>query len=528
MNLKRSMTLAACLGLSAALTVSAFASTSHFEDSSAQDDWDAWTKEWETVSADYTKVSIAPGRDETELNFAWQSKVEEGKDATPVVLLGTDENSLTEYTGKTTDVDAEYTGSDAYVSNKVTVTGLEPDTTYYYAVERNGEPSDVQTITTGNPSDFKFMFVGDPQIGASKGQPQGDGELAEESGVDNTAARNDAYAWDRTLDIATAQDPDIDFIVSAGDQVNHTGSAKEEEYAGFLNASALANLPIATTIGNHDSLNDDYANHFNAPNMTENGTTAAGGDYYYSYGNVLFIVLNTNNYNVAEHEETIKGAADSDSDAQWRIACLHQDIYGSGLDHSETDGMILRTQLTPVFDNYDIDVVLQGHDHTYSRTKLLTSDGEDHDSYEFRLNADGTDYDWDHAHDTTTDQMIAFAEETEEGQTENAEAESEFQSKLDAFRADNNCYTIEDTNSSEVTDPAGILYMTANSASGSKYYELLPTQQDYVAYRSQNWLPSYSVIEIKGDTFTINTYQVNDDGTTEQIDDTFTITKTAR
>ena len=118
MNLKRSMTLAACLGLSAALTVPAFASTSHFEDSSAQEDWDAWTKEWETVSADYTKVSIAPGRDETELNFAWQSKVEEGKDATPVVLLGTDENSLTEYTGKTTDVDAEYTGSDDDYSKK--------------------------------------------------------------------------------------------------------------------------------------------------------------------------------------------------------------------------------------------------------------------------------------------------------------------------------------------------------------------------------------------------------------------------
>ena len=36
--------------------------------------------------------------------------------------------------------------------------------------------------------------------------------------------------------------------------------------------------------------------------------------------------------------------------------------------------------------------------------------------------------------------------------------------------------------------------MTANSASGSKYYELTNTQQDYIEVRSQNWLPSYSVI----------------------------------
>ena len=43
----------------------------------------------------------------------------------------------------------------------------------------------------------------------------------------------------------------------------------------------------------------------------------------------------------------------------WRIVTIHQDIYGSGLDHSDTDGMILRTQLTPVFDANDIDVVLQ-------------------------------------------------------------------------------------------------------------------------------------------------------------------------
>ena len=46
-----------------------------------------------------------------------------------------------------------------------------------------------------------------------------------------------------------------------------------------------------------------------------------------------------------------------------------------------------------------IDVVLQGHDHTYSRSKLLYGDGQTHGAYEFQLNADGSDYDWDHAYD---------------------------------------------------------------------------------------------------------------------------------
>ena len=69
--------------------------------------------------------------------------------------------------------------------------------------------------------------------------------------------------------------------------------------------------------------------------------------------------------------------------------------------------------------------------------------------------------------------------------------------------------------------------MTANSASGSKYYELTATQQDYIAARSQNWLPSYSVITMDADSFQIDTYQITDDGSVEQIDETFTIEKTA-
>ena len=56
---------------------------------------------------------------------------------------------------------------------------------------------------------------------------------------------------------------------------------------------------------------------------------------------------------------------------KWKVVMFHQDIYGSGYDHSDSDGMVLRTQLTPLMDKYDIDVVLQGHDHTYSRSKLL-------------------------------------------------------------------------------------------------------------------------------------------------------------
>ena len=432
--------------------------------------------------------------------------------------FGTDRSNLAVFEGTSAAVDSSLTDGEAYSYNHVTVTGLQPNTTYYYTVEKSGTETEVQTYTTGDFESAQILYVGDPQIGASKGQPQNGEELVADSGAANTAARNDGFAWDRTLDIATAQNPGLDFVISAGDQVNKTGQAKEEEYAGYLAPDALASLPVATTIGNHDSLNPDYQYHFYTPNQTGYGETEAGGDYYYSYGSGLFIVLNTNNYNVAEHEQAIQEAVASDPDAAFRIVTIHQDIYGSGLDHSDTDGMILRTQLTPIFDEYDIDVVLQGHDHTYSRTKLLYGDGQTHGTYEFRLNADGSDYDWDNAYNTQTDEQIPLY--PEEGDTAG-------QAAHDAFQADNNCYTIEDVQGNTVTNPQGILYMTANSASGSKFYELISSQQDYVAARSQNWLPSYSVINLTADSFSIDTYQITDNGTVEKIDDTFTIRKTA-
>ncbi|WP_294498472.1 metallophosphoesterase family protein [uncultured Gemmiger sp.] len=490
----------------------------HYNDSSVTGtDWDAWTAEWDSVATDFTKVSLTPGADETELNFAWYSKAADGA-ATPVVHFGTDKENLQEFTGESGDVDTELTGGEAYQYNHVTVTGLTENTTYYYTVEKSGVETEPVEYKTGSFSDLTLLYVGDPQIGASSGKPQGGEELANDSGAANTAARNDGYGWNRTLELAMEQNPDVNFVISAGDQINKTGQPKEEEYAAYLNPEVLASLPVATTIGNHDSLNPDYGYHFYNPNQTGNGMTQAGGDYYYTYGPALFIVLNTNNYNAAEHQQTIEEAIQAYPDTTWRIVTIHQDIYGSGLDHSDTDGMILRTQLTPIFDANDIDVVLQGHDHTYSRSKILYGDGQTHGTYQFQLDETGMDYDWDHAYNTQTGEQIPLY--PEDGDTEGA-------ALRDAFQQDNKCYVLEDVEGNSITNPQGILYMTANSASGSKFYELLATQQDYIAVRSQNWLPSYSVLHITDDTFSIDTYQITDDGQVEPIDQTFTITKTA-
>lgn len=450
------------------LSMDVFAATEHWNDASASATaWDSWKTNWSTFSSDFEHVSLTPGADETKLNYAWYSKKQE----TPAVRISKNADMSVPAEFKGTQTAITLTGLTDYFSNKVTVSGLEENTEYYYQIYQDGAWQSVKIYKTNSFSNFSFLYVGDPQIGASTGQTSSETDTMSEADA-NLAARNDAYNWTNVLFNALSAHSNVSFIVSAGDQVNT--ASNETEYAGFLGASVLSSIPLASTIGNHDSKSSQYSLHFNNPNsftsdMTDytTGETLAGSDYYYTYGNVLFIVIDTNNYNCATHENVIKKAVTDYPDAKWRVVTFHQDIYGSGADHSDSDGMILRTQLTPIMDKYDIDVVMQGHDHTYSRSYELTSDGSTHSSYD----------------------------------------SSNYKTDSSAYASDNNCYDITDTTKSgTVVNPEGTLYLEANSSTGSKFYNLITAQQDFISERSQTWTPSYSVINVTDTSFKITTY----------------------
>lgn len=504
---------AACLAGSMAVT--GFAATEHWNDNSGKkaisDEWSQWKTKWENIKTDYEKVSMVPGADATKMNYAWYSKTAD--EAKVRVSTNADMSKTTEVNGSNTYSEnyKEFTGTSkeykkiddvTYYANKVTITELNENTTYYYQCLVDGKWTSVKKFKTGDTSNFSFLYVGDPQIGASKGQTPTESSEAQSADI---AARNDAFSWNKTLTAAISEHSDVDFIVSAGDQINNTGddNGQEREYAGFLSADVLSNVPVAPTIGNHDSKFANYQNHFNVPNAytEEQNATPAGNDYYYTYGDVLFIVLNTNNYNCADHEALIKKAGQAAPNAKWKIVTFHHDIYGSGYDHSDSDGIVLRTQLTTLLDKYDIDVVLQGHDHTYSRSYMLTSDGNTHTAY---------------TKDNVKDEYL----NVKDGKTDDSAALSSKQEYLNQ----NLCYKIVDKTQGTINNPEGVLYMEANSATGSKYYNLISTQQDYIAERSQTWTPTYSVVNVTSDSFTINTYDVN---TGDKIDNSFTITKKA-
>ena len=437
-------------------------------------EWAAWQEKWKTIRNNYEQIALTPGENATKMNFAWYCVTEE---IPKIKLMDSQGRVIQEVQGQQNLANKEtITENDNVITlipNKVTVSGLAENTSYQYQYYLDGAWSDTYTFETKSTENFSVMYVGDPQIGASVGQDDNSKEYH---------AMNDAYNWNHTLSSALSAHSNVSFILSAGDQINQTSVSKDAdkleqqiEYAGFLSSPLLRSMPVATTIGNHDSKSVNYSNHFNNPNTatsvaTTEGKTDAGTDYYFTYGNTLFVSIDTNNYNCATHENVIKEAVEANPDATWRVLIFHQDIYGSGYDHSDSDGIVLRTQLTPIIDKYDFDAVLQGHDHTYSRTYQLSSDGQTHSSYQS-------------APKTNTDDFSAYL-------------------------GDNACYNILTNieNKNNVVNPEGTVYFEANSATGSKYYQLIGTQQNYIAARSQSWRPTYSVIDFTETTLTVKTY----------------------
>ena len=482
--------------------------------------WEAWSEEWETIKEDWTQVSMSPGSDETQMNFAWYSK--DGEQTGFVYGTNSD---LSDAQSAEIAQTAAQTG---YVSNKVTLKGLQPGTTYYYQVEGK----EIESFTTDDDtSSFSFVFVGDPQIGSSneeKAKTPEDIQKPTFLTAQSEAVRNDTFNWNYTLERAYAKTGNTaSFILSSGDQIQTNaekvkdGTVSEMEYAGYLSPDIMKSVPVATTVGNHDADNANYTYHFNTANLSDLGDNGyVGGDYYFTYGDALFIILNTQDTNVSEHKQFIEQTVAANPDCKWRIVTLHQDIYGSAEHSNEPEITNLRYSLVPIFEENDVDIVLTGHDHAYSRTKMLKG-GQSTTGFEY------TDDEFDEQLDKDLD--VGDSTETRYEAPANIQddttdpAEQRYLEYLHSVMDDE--AVLELTDGQDVAiNSEGIMYLTAGSSSGSKYYDLVPRQQTYIASRWQQDVPTYSVIDVTETTLTLNTYRTDTD---EAIDTQFMLVKSA-
>jgi len=409
----------------------------------------------------FTHINLAPGANPSQIGFTWFTP--RGYSRTPILQLA----KVSELVGGQMPTNPRQfnavnnAATDLYDTNKVTITGLEPNTAYAYRVGTGSEWSNnVFTFNTQNPDGkYSVIALGDPQVGSS------------------------TVLWENTVRQATRKAPDAAFIISSGDQTN---SNTLREVDGYVIPAQLRSYPVMAIVGNHDNdLNSasepsgvdiGYLHLlYQWPNDgMKAGAQLGGWDYYFSYGNALYISINSNEKDVEAHRAFMRQAVASHPNATWRIAVFHHDLYGVG-DHAGTgygDAQQMQAYWSPFIDEFGIDVAFNGHDHIYARSKFISGD------------------------EIKKLQMTAVFDQN-----------------------------LSQANPGTVVLPDGVLYMALSTA-GDKFYD--PEMQDWVAYTSGRHgnpgvtpaipdVPEYTIMIIDGTNLILETYRADNNELLDSI-----------
>ena len=276
----------------------------------------------------------------TSVNFAWTT---DNKVQTVLKVNKKGESQLTTFNGTSEQ------GAGGRYFHKVEVTGLTPGAEYEYTagVGANTLTGTFKTAPkAGNKDSFTFTYITDPQI---------------------SNAKNSIAAGATFNELSKITDSAFTYI---GGDLTDTGSNETQWNLFFNNGGAfptagadfLKNNLISVTQGNHD--NATFNGHINVPNQS-------GGAYAFDYGPAKYVILNTENDSPTElkaQEELLRTEAEkAKENGQWIFVGMHKAIY-TGASHITDNNIIeFRKYWSPIFAELDIDVVLQGHDHVFSR-----------------------------------------------------------------------------------------------------------------------------------------------------------------
>ena len=249
-----------------------------------------------------------------------------------------------------------------------TLSNLKAETGYYYQVvvqengsdrELRGEQLSFQTASLST-SPFAFVVIGDTQ-----GNPQVNGKLAQ-------------MAW--------ALRPN--FLVLPGDLVDD-GTKKEQWLHEFFASMhpLISRVPLYPVLGNHERNADHYYRYMDLP----------APEYYYAfkYGNAMFYMLDSNKKLDSQSEQYLwlesqlkelqRKREQKTSDVVWTFVSFHHPVfssdendYGDLWKGKSTWGDLRLRELTNLFDQYEVDIVWNGHIHSYERTwPLLKSQAQE-------------------------------------------------------------------------------------------------------------------------------------------------------
>ncbi|WP_337372806.1 metallophosphoesterase family protein [Megasphaera sp.] len=289
----------------------------------------------------------------TSRTFMWQSDYAEENPVVEYRQAG-DDDSLMQLPAS----------SDAFSDDGVTtyihtaaVSDLKPGTAYKYRVGAGDKRSDWQSFHTAQGHDFKALIFPDSQS-------------------------SDYSVWAATAQPAWQRNQDAQFFINMGDLVDN-GQDHYQWNAWFdVVGDMIARIPVVPLLGNHETYDKDwkvrmpeaYLHLFALPRIDRE--KYQNQFYSFDYGDVHFVVLNTQSQELADFEPSL----DEDEVAwfkedmakttkKWKIVLMHKDPLQYGFANRpqpREEGFSPEGRLwMPLFDQYGVDAVLSAHLHTY-------------------------------------------------------------------------------------------------------------------------------------------------------------------
>lgn len=310
---------------------------------------DQWEEYWDSFTADGSAIHLAPGSDETMMNVSWFGEDSAVIPQVYVRMLGTEEFSLYEGRADVTE--------NANVNYKVTLKNLSADTVYEYYCVSGDYCSQTYKFKTSAVESFSAVLVSDIHIS--------------ENNVDAGGVKGTAYHTAEIFAEACQKNPEVSLLLSSGDNAD---TGRLSEYMGLFANPLVQSIPLATVCGNHDYKKNVYPDVVNYPNAFNSQAISPdkdGGDYWFVKGDVLFLMMNSNWISADDHHTFVENAVKANPDVKWRVVVMHHDLYGGHIPHRESDNELYRKIFTPIFDEFNVDLVLMGHSHVYSRSHVV-------------------------------------------------------------------------------------------------------------------------------------------------------------
>lgn len=304
------------------------------------------------------------------------------------LYYGTDEQMKN---AKAASVEKQYegtSGGEAFAVYEGSLTGLEPDTWYYYQIEAVSggaqEKSKIYSFYSGNESSkndaFSFLYMGDAQ----------------------TSTSNSEYnQWLTLLQDAKSQGLDFSFVMMGGDMVNDGQTVSEWEDYLTRASVEFCSTPVMSVPGNHEC-NDAatyrptlYKQLFSMP---KNGPEGFEEEFYsFDYGNCHILAVNSNTFEPLANEKITQADMDriqawmkedlENSQAEFNIVVTHHPVYSVVSDNISKKVL---ENWAPIFEEGGVDLVLCGHQHVYMRTKSMLQGKEDENGITYIMGVSGS------------------------------------------------------------------------------------------------------------------------------------------